>query len=53
MLHFVQHDQTDRVIPSASEESKVWMLHFVQHDKHCHSERQRGIQSMDASLRSA
>ncbi len=30
MLRFAQHDQTDRVIPSASEESSaMWMLHFA------------------------
>jgi hypothetical protein len=61
MLHFIQHDKTEDVIPSVSEESSTWMLRFVQHDKggvvphalFCHSERQRGIQHMDASLRSA
>ena len=54
------------VIPSESEESSAWMLHFAQHDKRgvipsaffvipsalfCHSERERGIQCVDASLR--
>ncbi len=34
MLHFVQHDKTDCVIPSQSEESSaMWMLRFAQHDK--------------------
>ncbi len=36
MLHFVQHDKTDRVIPSASEESSMdasLRLRSVQHDK--------------------
>jgi hypothetical protein len=40
MLHFVQHDKTEDVIPSAlfchserSEESIAWMLRFAQHDK--------------------
>jgi hypothetical protein len=61
MLRFAQHDKTEDVIPSVSEESIAWMLHFVQHDKggvvphalFCHSERERGIHCMDASLRSA
>jgi hypothetical protein len=46
------------VIPSACEESIAWMLHFVQYDSRvvipnslfCHSERERGIHCMDASL---
>jgi hypothetical protein len=33
MLHFVQHDKTEDVIPSVSEESSTWMLRFAQHDK--------------------
>ncbi len=33
MLRPAQHDQTDRVIPNASDESKVWMLRSAQHDK--------------------
>ena len=52
------------VIPSESEESSMdasLRLRSVQHDKcgvipsafFCHSERMRGIQCMDASLRSA
>jgi hypothetical protein len=53
MLHFIQHDKTEDVIPSVSEESSTWMLRFAQHDKggvvphalFCHSERQRGIHS--------
>jgi hypothetical protein len=67
MLRFAQHDRPMSfrtlffVIPSACEESSTWMLRFAQHDKtedvipntlFCHSERQRGIQHMDASLRS-
>jgi hypothetical protein len=61
MLRFAQHDKTEDVIPSACEESIAWMLHFAQHDSRvvipntlfCHSERQRGIHCVDASLRSA
>jgi len=61
MLRFAQHDKTEDVIPSVSEEPIAWMLRFVQHDSRvvvpnalfCHSERQRGIHCMDASLRSA
>jgi hypothetical protein len=41
MLHFAQHDKTEDVIPSVSEESSTWMLRFAQHDK-----------LVDASLRS-
>jgi len=60
MLRFAQHDKTEDVIPSVSEEPIAWMLHFVQHDKggvvpntlFCHSERSEES-SMDASLRSA
>jgi len=33
MLHFIQHDKTEDVIPSVSEESSTWMLRFAQHDK--------------------
>jgi hypothetical protein len=33
MLHFVQHDKTEDVIPSACEESSTWMLRFTQHDR--------------------
>ncbi len=58
MLRPAQHDQTDRVIPNASEESSAWMLRFAQHDKSgkrgCFaplSMTNRG--SVDASLRSA
>jgi hypothetical protein len=42
MLHFAQHDKTEDVIPSVSEESIAWMLRFAQHDK-----------LVDASLHSA
>jgi len=55
-LRSVQHDSRV-VIPSTlfchserSEESIAWMLRFAQHDKRCHSERERGIQCVDASL---
>jgi hypothetical protein len=33
MLGFVQHSETESVIPSDSEESSAWMLRSVQHDK--------------------
>jgi len=33
MLRFVQHDKTEDVIPSVSEESSTWMLRFAQHDR--------------------
>ena len=33
MLHFIQHDKTEDVIPSVSEESTAWMLRCAQHDK--------------------
>ncbi len=41
MLHFAQHDNTDRVIPNAlfchsersEESSAIWMLRFAQHDR--------------------
>jgi hypothetical protein len=33
MLRFAQHDKTEDVIPSVSEESSTWMLRFAQHDK--------------------
>jgi hypothetical protein len=34
MLRFAQHDKSDSVIPSESEESRaMWMLHCAQHDK--------------------
>ena len=54
MLRFAQHDKTEDVIPSVSEESSTWMLRFAQHDKTedvipSVSEES----SMDASLRSA
>ena len=42
MLHCAQHDKTEDVIPSVSEESSAWMLRFAQHDK-----------LVDASLRNA
>jgi hypothetical protein len=42
MLRFAQHDKTEDVIPSESEESSTWMLRFAQHDK-----------LVDASLHSA
>ena len=32
MLHFVQHDKTEKVIPSEAR-NPVWMLRFAQHDK--------------------
>ncbi len=40
-LRSVQHDKSEDVIPSESEESSAWMLHFFQHDS---------LTSMDASL---
>jgi hypothetical protein len=33
MLRFAQHDKTEDVIPSVSEESSTWMLRCAQHDK--------------------
>ncbi len=61
-LRSVQHDKTDRVIPNAVR-NPVWMLHFAcapfsmtraerchsEHPLLCHSERERGIQRVDAS----
>jgi hypothetical protein len=46
--------------PKQGEVNPVWMLRFAQHDRPkvalravCHSERERGIQCVDASLRYA
>jgi hypothetical protein len=33
MLRFAQHDKTEDVIPSVSEESSTWMLRCAQHDR--------------------
>jgi hypothetical protein len=58
MLHFAQHDKTSRAqhsfFHSAHSVSSFRALFFVIPSiLFCHSERQRGIQRIDASLRSA